>query len=96
MLPSRSNAPKRMPWDLAPSASAKWSKYGAKSHQPCDECVQRRHHGDTTKSPDPARQVRTVGEQKSFLCTTHGQARREADDDAKAQAKFAASLGRSR
>lgn len=95
MLPKQRSAPQRQPWDLIPSASARWSSHKG-AHKACDECVKRLHHKDRTSPPDPARLKRKVGDQETLLCTTHGQARREADDDAKAQAKFAASLGRSR
>lgn len=94
MLP-KSGAPQRQPWDLVPSSQAKWAKFGG-LRQPCHECIQMLHGGARTAAPDSARLKRTVGEKVSLLCTTHGQARREADDDAKAQAKFAASQGRLR
>ncbi|GAA3749957.1 hypothetical protein [Micromonospora maritima] len=95
MLPSRSSAPERKPWDLVPSSQARWTPHKGQ-HRACGECVQMLHAKARTAAPDPARLKRKVGDLEWFLCSTHGQARRENDDDAKAAAKVAAARGRSR
>lgn len=95
MLPNRSSAPKRQPWDLVPSSQARWSPHKG-AHRACDECVQRRHHGATQSAPDRARMTRTLGDEKWFLCTPHGQDRQGNDEDAKTAAKLAAGGGRTR
>ncbi|MFG3710780.1 hypothetical protein [Micromonospora sp. NPDC047730] len=96
MRPEQARAlPQRRPWDVIPSAEAKWSKHSGR-HQSCGECVLRRHHGDTSAAPNAARYKRTVGDGVQFFCSGHGMARRENDDDAKLAKKIAAAGGRTR
>lgn len=95
MPPNRSGAPQRKPWDIAPSAQARWTPHKG-AHRACGECVLRIHHKDREGAPSPARLKRKVADSEWFLCNEHGQARRGNDEDAKTAAKLAAGGGRSR